>query len=199
MLPLKPGCPRTRPPIYTPRLQAYLTSSDSYSKGKAPTTNQLSRPPKLPARADPASEEARLLGRLHPRREANIKWRFLSDLRSRLYAPSSTEQAHLLNTLSTTSSSKEARKHKKPNTDVLMKLQENEHRYRKTSVWDRPKRITSRFMRRRYAALLDKSVILENRETSANDAKWVARRPEIALGLSRKAAATEEDRFWVMS
>jgi len=38
----------------------------------------LNNPPTLPVRADPLSEEARLLGRLSKRREVNIRWRYFT-------------------------------------------------------------------------------------------------------------------------
>lgn len=65
----------SRPPVYSPELTALLTSDLSRSpKGIKPA--HLKNPHTLPERANPSSEEARLLGRLSERREVNIRWRF---------------------------------------------------------------------------------------------------------------------------
>lgn len=66
---------KSRPPVYSPELKALLTSPFSRTT-KPLTPKKLSFPPTLPARADPTSDEARLLGRLSKRREVNIRWRF---------------------------------------------------------------------------------------------------------------------------
>ncbi|KAF8213249.1 hypothetical protein K438DRAFT_1803659 [Mycena galopus ATCC 62051] len=66
----------SRPPVYSKELRALLTSSASRSVGKALTEQALDFPPKLPARANPNSDEARKLGSFSKRRETNTRWRY---------------------------------------------------------------------------------------------------------------------------
>ncbi|EPQ60469.1 hypothetical protein GLOTRDRAFT_135142 [Gloeophyllum trabeum ATCC 11539] len=81
-----PGVERSRPPHYSPELAALLTSPFSRSH-KPLSPKDLIIPPTLPARSDPASEEARLLGPLSKRREANLRWRFFTDQSKKVYPP----------------------------------------------------------------------------------------------------------------
>lgn len=72
-----PEVEKSRPPVYSPELRALLTSS--YSRTTKPLSNKLlDRPPKIPDRADPESEEAQLLGPFSKRREVNIRWRYFT-------------------------------------------------------------------------------------------------------------------------
>lgn len=82
-----PGVERSRPPSYSPELTTLLTSVHSRTLTKPLKPEALVNPPTLPARADPSSEEARLLGRLSLRREVNIRWRFHSGELKRTYFP----------------------------------------------------------------------------------------------------------------
>lgn len=74
-LPIIRGVEKSRPPIYPPELKSLLCS-DIARTTKALTPKKLVTPPKLPERADPKSEEARLLGPFSKRREVNMRWRF---------------------------------------------------------------------------------------------------------------------------
>lgn len=197
--PLEPGNLRTRPPLYTPRLQAYLTSPWSHNKGKAPTKQQLQTPSRMPERADPNSEEARLLGRLHPRREANIKWRYLSELRGRLLAPQDPQVVKklALNAHSFRLSDEEALKLAAVPEEQKIRFKEHERRSRKhSSAWSRPKRITSRFMRRRYDELLDKAIMMDAVVTKDDQVKWSVKQAERRREIARRFVATDEDHHW---
>lgn len=198
MAPLQSGNPRTRPPVYTARVKAYLTSELTHAKGKAPTKQQLEKPPKLPERADPASEEARLLGRLHPRREANIKWRYLSDMRSRLLPPQDPREVAKLE--------EKARSFKLPGSfhnpiplasELQERFKENERRWRSARAWQRPRRITSRFMRRRYYDLLAKAIILDAEAKPNQDVKWEVKQPEGRREVARRMTAAKADYEWL--
>ena len=57
------------------------------SNNKGHSAAQLEYPPTLPARADPRSEDARLLGPLSLRRQVNIRWRFFSQQRDLTWWP----------------------------------------------------------------------------------------------------------------
>ena len=81
-----PAVEKSRPPVYSPELAALLTSPHSRMI-KPLTIQQLRTPPKLPERADPKSEEARLYGRLSKRREVNIRWRHFSSNHKKVYPP----------------------------------------------------------------------------------------------------------------
>ncbi|KAJ7492796.1 hypothetical protein FB451DRAFT_1022499 [Mycena latifolia] len=70
-----PAVESSRPPVYSKELKALLTSGLSRTT-KALVDRQLHFPPTLPTRADPASEEARLLGPFSKRRETNTRWRY---------------------------------------------------------------------------------------------------------------------------
>ncbi|KAJ7900159.1 hypothetical protein B0H14DRAFT_2211957, partial [Mycena olivaceomarginata] len=71
-----PAVESSRPPVYSKELRALLTSAASRAVGKAVSERTLDFPPKLPARADPKSEEARIFGPLSKRRETNTRWRY---------------------------------------------------------------------------------------------------------------------------
>jgi hypothetical protein len=76
----------SRPPVYSPELTALLTSEPSRST-KPLTPGRLKSPHTLPERANPNSEEARLIGRLSKRREVNIRWRFFASEWKKVYPP----------------------------------------------------------------------------------------------------------------
>ncbi|EED79363.1 predicted protein [Postia placenta Mad-698-R] len=81
-----PAVEKSRPPVYSKELTALLTSKVSH-KNKPLGHTAIRRPPTLPARADPNSEDARLLGPLSKRREVNIYWRFYTEQVKRVYPP----------------------------------------------------------------------------------------------------------------
>lgn len=72
-----PSLEKSRPPVYSAELKALLTSPLS-RPGKSLDLQHLVSPPALPDRANPLSEEARLLGPFSKRREKNIRWRFFA-------------------------------------------------------------------------------------------------------------------------
>jgi hypothetical protein len=77
---------KSRPPVYSPELKALLTSG--YSRTTKPLTPKLlSFPRTLPTRADPASDDARLLGPFSKRREVNIRWRYFANEWKKVYPP----------------------------------------------------------------------------------------------------------------
>lgn len=71
---------------FPPPLAALVTSSIAHT-ARAPTPSQLLNPPTLPARADPTSEDARLLGQLIPQRVRAIKRRYWNSQTGKLRAP----------------------------------------------------------------------------------------------------------------
>lgn len=73
-----PAYERSRPPVYSPELVALLTSTHSRTT-KALQARLLKSPPTMPLRADPSSEEARLLGPFSKRREVNLRWRYFTE------------------------------------------------------------------------------------------------------------------------
>lgn len=81
-----PAVEKSRPPVYSKELTALLTSKVSH-KNKPLSHTAIRRPPTLPARADPNSEDARLLGPLSKRREVNIYWRFYTEQVKKVYPP----------------------------------------------------------------------------------------------------------------
>ncbi|KAG8864082.1 hypothetical protein FRB96_006955 [Tulasnella sp. 330] len=74
-----PNNPRLSPPLYSASVSTLLTSQLGRVAGKALSKAALNHPPNLPARANPSSDDARLMGRFSLRREANIRWRFFTD------------------------------------------------------------------------------------------------------------------------
>ncbi|CAL1695111.1 unnamed protein product [Somion occarium] len=81
-----PAVEKSRPPSYTPELAALLTSSISRT-AKALTPKSLQVPPSLPERADPNSEQAKLLGPFSKRREVNIHKRFFKEETAKILPP----------------------------------------------------------------------------------------------------------------
>ncbi|KZT52551.1 hypothetical protein CALCODRAFT_87392 [Calocera cornea HHB12733] len=80
--------PRSAPPRYPPLLMHLLTSQGASEQPTDP--RKISRPPTLPARADPTSEDAHLFGPLSKRREKNIRWRYFGGLIKAVYVPLGT-------------------------------------------------------------------------------------------------------------
>lgn len=78
---------RSRPPQYSPELRALLGSDSSRTKGKPITPSHIERPPILPPRADPDSDEARWLGPFSKRRRVNIHWRYFTSQWQSVYPP----------------------------------------------------------------------------------------------------------------
>ncbi|CAK5279996.1 unnamed protein product [Mycena citricolor] len=76
----------SRPPVYSGELRALITSTLS-KKGGAVNSDKLKTPPKLPERANPESEEARLRGPFSKRREVNIRKRFFAQEAQKVRPP----------------------------------------------------------------------------------------------------------------
>ncbi|TDL28205.1 hypothetical protein BD410DRAFT_782176 [Rickenella mellea] len=72
-----PAVESSRPPTYPSALSALLTSAQSRTS-KPLKPDNLTTPTSLPARHDPDSEEARLLGPLSRRRHVNLLWRYFT-------------------------------------------------------------------------------------------------------------------------
>ena len=197
--------PRTRPPVYTPKLASYVTSA-YVSESKAVTGAQLAHPPTLPERANADSEEARLLGRLHPRREANIRWRYLARLRDRSYAPFTDSEVRTLETLVKTA---------QVPANSRRTLPDKESRQAAALAWKthksgpggaagkRPSQITPRFMRRRFQEILDTGVTFKQVPSSSaatargGDSIWTVQRPDGVSDKRRRFLAGEEDTKWI--
>ncbi|KAJ7596854.1 hypothetical protein C8J56DRAFT_298968 [Mycena floridula] len=81
-----PALERSRPPVYSDELTALLTSGTARPT-RAMTKKDITTPPTLPLRADPTSEDYRLLGPLSKRRNVNIRWKYFTDEISRLWLP----------------------------------------------------------------------------------------------------------------
>ncbi|GAA5994115.1 uncharacterized protein JCM10292_001880 [Rhodotorula paludigena] len=71
---------------FPPALAALVTSSIAHTS-RPPSTAQLTTPPTLPERADPTSEEARLLGPLTPERVRAIRRRWWNSQTGKIRAP----------------------------------------------------------------------------------------------------------------
>jgi len=67
-------------------MKALLTSGHSRAT-KPLALKSLGSPPTLPSRADPASDDARLLGPFSKRREVNIRWRYFVTEWKKVYPP----------------------------------------------------------------------------------------------------------------
>jgi len=81
-----PNYERSRPPVYSPELTALLTSTHSRTT-KALQKGNLESPPIMPPRADPSSEQTRLLGPFSKRREVNLHWRYFKREWKKVYPP----------------------------------------------------------------------------------------------------------------
>ncbi|KAG8870865.1 hypothetical protein FRC20_011227 [Serendipita sp. 405] len=82
-----PGVEESRPPSYPPTLLALVTSAISKTTDKQYSAEEVLNPRKLPERADPTSEEARLLGPFSLRRKKNIHRRFFVEQTDRILPP----------------------------------------------------------------------------------------------------------------
>ncbi|KAF8222123.1 hypothetical protein L208DRAFT_1324169 [Tricholoma matsutake] len=77
---------KSRPPVYSPEMKVILTSGFSRTT-KPLSLKSLDFPTSLPIRANPASDDARLLGPLSKRREVNIRWRYFVNECKKVYPP----------------------------------------------------------------------------------------------------------------
>lgn len=84
-LPLPPPN-QPRPTTFPPALCSLLSSPISHST-RPQTPSQLLKPPTLPERVDPKSEEARLIGPLTLQREKAIRKRYFRDQVAKIRAP----------------------------------------------------------------------------------------------------------------
>ncbi|KAF7799322.1 hypothetical protein EIP86_010554 [Pleurotus ostreatoroseus] len=84
-----PAMEKSRPPVFSPELTALLTSNHSRESPLSPSA--LKKPPLMPERADPTSEDARLLGPLSKRREVNIRWRYFTAQSKKCFPPLQVE------------------------------------------------------------------------------------------------------------
>ncbi|KAH8119931.1 hypothetical protein DFH11DRAFT_18696 [Phellopilus nigrolimitatus] len=84
--PIIPGVEKSRPPVFSRELTALLTSPHARMT-KIIRPSHLNTPPTLPPRADPMSEEARLLGPFSKRREVNIRWRYFTTESRKVFPP----------------------------------------------------------------------------------------------------------------
>jgi hypothetical protein len=148
------------------------------ASGKSPAAADLVTPPTLPERADPTSEAARLLGRLSRRREVNIHWRYLARFRTRLVAPITEAELNKISTLSTTASVTSSKRNRLPQDQIA------------------GKRPTTRFLRRRYAELLDKGVQMETRITKDGREDWNVKRPIAERDEARRFKASANEKMW---
>ncbi|KIK70792.1 hypothetical protein GYMLUDRAFT_32852 [Collybiopsis luxurians FD-317 M1] len=85
--PIIPGVPESRPPAYSAELVALLTHTVSRAVGKPIDLRHIQFPPTLSPRANPNSEEARLLGPLSKRLEYNTRWRYYTREWKKVYPP----------------------------------------------------------------------------------------------------------------
>lgn len=60
------------------------------------TSKQLQHPPILPKRADPTSDDAKVLGPFSKRREVNLRWRFFDQEMSRVQPPIEVSRTHAI-------------------------------------------------------------------------------------------------------
>ncbi|KDR85375.1 hypothetical protein GALMADRAFT_355186 [Galerina marginata CBS 339.88] len=162
--PIIPGVEKSRPPIYSPELKALLTSS--LARLNRPLDRKdLLTPRSLPPRADPLSEEARLFGPFSKRREVNIRWRFFRSELKKILPP--------LNLLSKGSSESQttARPLAMQGSEAFQDVErligdlyarppktrrERQELAREPSTSTNSKRHPSRWIRRRYRALLSR-------------------------------------------
>ena len=93
--PIIPGVEKSRPPVYSRELSALLVSALSRATRKNLHPSHLKTPPSLPARVDPKSEEARLLGPLSKRRESNARWRFFRTETKKVFPPLETSVVYV--------------------------------------------------------------------------------------------------------
>jgi len=82
--------------VYSPEVAALLASALSRHGSSTRTAKQLRHPPTLPARADPKSSDAKILGPLSKRREVNLRWRFFEEETARVRPPIEVSRVHTI-------------------------------------------------------------------------------------------------------
>ncbi|KAF8846208.1 hypothetical protein BDN67DRAFT_918414 [Paxillus ammoniavirescens] len=187
--PIIPGKDKSVPPIYSPELTTLLTSGNS-RRTKPLEKQHLVFPPRLPGRAKPDSEEAALLGPLSRRREFNIRWRYFKTEWKRVYPPLGVSEQHPTTDQGTNTFSMRPRNIGFQDTAVLQELLELAgspskspgltHRQRTqqeseealdSSPFDG--KLSARWLRRRYQALLGRLPLLTLRPPKDDRSKPV--------------------------
>jgi len=209
------GVERSRPPSYSPELSTLLTSVHARTITKPLKSAALVTPPTLPERAEPTSEEARLLGPFSRRREVNIRWRYYVAEVKKTYYPlevtkpngvsettrlreTGAEELGLLKEVEQLAHSG----HMSPPVPRRQRGQAAELRDSenplKHSAFDSP--LAERFLRRRYRELLSRIPIL----MPDSNGKYGGRTSLSPLSLSnasrmwRVGQASEEDVDWIL-
>lgn len=197
--PLIPHIPRTKLPNFTPALAAYITSGPAIKSGKPAQPQHLLKPPSLPERADPESEEARLLGRLSKRREANIRWRHLTGFRSRVSAPMKADEEERLARLVKTARAGPPASDgtKKAKGGVGSKARKGGLLPPAGYKTDPGRNITDRFLRRRYQEILDAGTMMERGTDQDGMERWAAKHAKTHSSETRRFGATAEDERWI--
>ncbi|PVG02373.1 hypothetical protein CPB86DRAFT_575935 [Serendipita vermifera] len=85
--PIIPNDDKSRPPAYTETLMALVVNPISKTTGSMVYADQVMNPRTLPDRANPNSEDAKLLGPFSLRRVKNIHRRFFKEQTSRVLPP----------------------------------------------------------------------------------------------------------------
>jgi len=93
--PIIPPLESSRPPVYSPEMTALMESTFSRN-GPPRTAKQLQHPPILPARANPESSDAKILGPLSKRREVNLRWRFFEKETAKIQPPIEASRVHFV-------------------------------------------------------------------------------------------------------
>lgn len=209
-----PAVERSRPPSYSPELTTLLTSVHARTLTKPLKPSALHTPPTLPSRADPSSEEARLLGPFSRRREVNIRWRYHTGEVKRTYYPLElTRPAEEPNTSRLRETGAEELKlleeverlARSPHDGVPMPRRErrtmpNHKRESQPfqAKFDSP--LPTRFLRRRYRELLSRIPILTLDSSSSTGCRTSL--SPLALSndtrISRMGRAAAEDVDWIV-
>lgn len=161
--------------MFSPELKALLGSTHAH-KTRPLAPSALKRPPTLPERADPESNDARYLGPFSKRREVNIRWRFFTEEWRKLLPPLHVTVEEKNNSFETMNSGHYSASLAKASVrgfgfqgiDVLEEIKTIAGLPYKTpsdfppnrSQPTTPRAITNRFIRRRYQELLGRTPIL---------------------------------------
>lgn len=184
----------SRQPTYSPMIAALSNSGYSRTPKAIPPAD-LARPPTLPPRADPKSEEARIFGPFSIRRELNIRWRFFSSNLKKLLPPIQVPPPIATDLLSVESRSSTSQNCRLPDeTKIIVMESLNRLSKARSFIDHQGGPPSSRFLRRRHQELLARIPILTplpSKPSPSLGGMVSTKRYDVSLSLSARAQAID--------
>lgn len=184
----------SRPPVFSPELKALLTSDMSRTT-KPLAKASLDKPPILPARSDPNSEDAKMYAPFSKRREVNMRWRYYVREWKKVFPP--------LQARSPTGDTSELVDYPIFNDIERLAGREQDTLESNPEVHSTTGALPTRWLRRRYQELLGRAPTLQKTDNGKDFTPFmtklspVAISPYLKYSSSNLKDATGDDLLWL--